>query len=620
MVNPLIKAVGQAAKKPVKKGAEEAISKAAESAGMKAPVVAQKDLTTLQDSYTSLGDRIRMEAELKRKMMEGFDYKYDKGQRVFTEDSAAKNKAPYEILFRTRTGNQVMREDHPTLGPGLGRPIIDPETGRARRTPYEPGYRVRSMSDEGEVYEFEIPASAIKGDVEMARGGKVHLSSNPDTMRMELEERKFDKGGAAFGVFPQMKPRRSGRTDNADEAMFRGLARGFAAGATGAPGDVELIARLLANTPGVQAYGEATGAATPGKYRQGEVGLETRLPTSEEMEKRIPFRQENPSALERAATGIGQIGGGFYTGPGAPIRAATAIPSAVARAGRDFVMAAGQPAVNVVKPKGGNWLTGNVEQKLANIKVKYPSATFDEPEKNFAILVRDHGVEGAEEILRAGTYRYPLIKEDMALNQWIDKTLGKYIKNEMGTPSDPVRRAIDKKFKEVEAKFEKDMARAERTAERAAQETDPRRKGNLERQAQREAAAARQERQLAADNIYNTNMQPGGEYAADFQRKNAAKFSGPEYGKVMAETPAGKAFEDAADELIVTSPAEDLKNWEGNLKNSPWLATVDPNTPVHHFSGGTRQAAGFDHMIDILRQDLAAGRLKPEDLKNLTVD
>lgn len=69
MVNPFIKAVGQAAKKPVKKGAEEAISKAAESAGMKAPVVAQKDLTTLQDSYTSLGDRIRMEAELKRKMM-----------------------------------------------------------------------------------------------------------------------------------------------------------------------------------------------------------------------------------------------------------------------------------------------------------------------------------------------------------------------------------------------------------------------------------------------------------------------------------------------------------------------------------------------------------------------
>jgi hypothetical protein len=162
---------------------------------MKAPVVAQKDLTTLQDSYTSLGDRIRMEAELKRKMMEGFDYKYDKGQRVFTEDSAAKNKAPYEILFRTRTGNQVMREDHPTLGPGLGRPIIDPETGRARRTPYEPGYRVRSMSDEGEVYEFEIPASAIKGDVEMARGGKVYISSNPDTMRMELDERRMGGGG-----------------------------------------------------------------------------------------------------------------------------------------------------------------------------------------------------------------------------------------------------------------------------------------------------------------------------------------------------------------------------------------------------------------------------------------
>jgi hypothetical protein len=191
----LAKAIGQAARKAPKAGAEEAIVKAAESAGMKAPVVAQKELTTLQDSYTSLGDRVKMEAELARRQMEGFDYKYDKGQRVFTKSGAEKNLPPYEIVRRTRVGNQPMREDSPKHGPGMGRPVIDPETGKTMRTPYEPGYRVRRETGPDEWYETDIPQSVIVGDVDMARGGPVHISNNPDTMRLELNERRMGAGG-----------------------------------------------------------------------------------------------------------------------------------------------------------------------------------------------------------------------------------------------------------------------------------------------------------------------------------------------------------------------------------------------------------------------------------------
>ena len=191
----LAKAIGQAARKAPKAGAEEAIVKAAESAGMKAPVVAQKELTTLQDSYTSLGDRVKMEAELARRQMEGFDYKYDKGQRVFTKSGAEKNLPPYEIVRRTRVGNQPMREDSPKHGPGMGRPVIDPETGKTMRTPYEPGYRVRRETGPDEWYETDIPQSVIVGDVDMAKGGPVHISNNPDTMRLELNERRMGAGG-----------------------------------------------------------------------------------------------------------------------------------------------------------------------------------------------------------------------------------------------------------------------------------------------------------------------------------------------------------------------------------------------------------------------------------------
>lgn len=145
--------------------AGKAIAKAAQEAGLAKPVTAEKDLTTLQDFHTSLGDRVRAEAELARRMMEGFDYKYDKGQRVFTKDSAAKNRAPYEIIERTRVGNQVMREGDNPIGK-----VLRDEAGKAKRTPYEPGYRVRSQQGD-DSSEFIIPASAILGDVEMALGG-----------------------------------------------------------------------------------------------------------------------------------------------------------------------------------------------------------------------------------------------------------------------------------------------------------------------------------------------------------------------------------------------------------------------------------------------------------------
>ena len=149
--------------------AGKAIQKAAKEAGMKAPQTAEKDLTTLQDAHTSLGDAVRARVAEANKMMEGFEYKYDKGQRVFTKDSAAKNRPPLTIVGRTRVGNQVMYE---RPGDMTSKKIIDPATGRAKRTPYEPGYRIR-QEDGDDWMEYDIPASAILGDVEMAQGGEI---------------------------------------------------------------------------------------------------------------------------------------------------------------------------------------------------------------------------------------------------------------------------------------------------------------------------------------------------------------------------------------------------------------------------------------------------------------
>jgi hypothetical protein len=152
--------------------AAELMGKAAKSAGMKAPVTAKKNLTTLEDTYQSLGDRIREGAADRQNLMESMPFKYDKGHRVFTESSARKNWPPYTVVRRTLHGNDPMREDHPKLGPGLGKPIKDPQTGKTRRTPYEPGYIVRMEYKPGDWHEFSLPESAIVGRVEMAEGGQ----------------------------------------------------------------------------------------------------------------------------------------------------------------------------------------------------------------------------------------------------------------------------------------------------------------------------------------------------------------------------------------------------------------------------------------------------------------
>jgi hypothetical protein len=100
------------------------------------------------------------------------------------------------------------------------------------------------------------------------------------------------------------------------------------------------------------------------------------------------------------------------------LRAVAALPSAVSRAGRDFLMA-GSP-VNVVKPKGGNWLAGSVERAIEPMQKRVTQAA----EQNF------NPAQGM-------TFR-EIYSQD-ALNKWLETKLAKYIRNEMATPEDPLR-------------------------------------------------------------------------------------------------------------------------------------------------------------------------------------
>jgi hypothetical protein len=143
------------------------------------PPMAEKNLTTLQDFHTSLGDNIRKRSADMQNMIESTPYKYDVGHHVFTEDSARKNFPPMKILSRVMVGNDPIR-----VG-GVGSKVIkDPATGKTMRTPHEPGYRVRLEHSPENWSEFRIPETAIKGKVELARGGRVTHAHH-----LDIEER-----------------------------------------------------------------------------------------------------------------------------------------------------------------------------------------------------------------------------------------------------------------------------------------------------------------------------------------------------------------------------------------------------------------------------------------------
>jgi hypothetical protein len=100
--------------------------------------------------------------------------------------------------------------------------------------------------------------------------------------------------------------------------------------------------------------------------------------------------------------------------------------------------------LGVIKNKGGNWLTGSVENALKGLKklpgVDREPGTFDG--------MTPRAIEQAQ------------IK--FAVDDWIDGPLTNYIKNSMATPEDPIRLRADKMAAAAKARLDRDVAKAQK--------------------------------------------------------------------------------------------------------------------------------------------------------------
>jgi hypothetical protein len=200
------------------------------------------------------------------------------------------------------------------------------------------------------------------------------------------------------------------------------------------------------------------------------------------------------------------------------------------------------PQAGVIKTKGGNWLnSGSVERSLEGLKRKVTS-------ENLA----NYTPEQAERLAASGR-----LDRNDALNKWVDRNLTNYIKKEMATPEDPVRR-------------------------------------------------------LAEEGV--VHISPG---QVGINRYKAPKVREVEGGEALGMSDEARAWEDSTD--VAISPIT-IKSLHPDYRE-PWMESASPSTRVYEPTRNfDTRALGFDHIMDVLREDLATGRIRPEQLSKVSME
>lgn len=329
-------------------------------------------------------------------------------------------------------------------------------------------------------------------------------------------------------------PRRAERNNDRVAASNAPLAllRGWAAGTAGLPGDLEGLVRML-----------------PGIERKEPV-----LPTSEFYKEWLPLRGDSPT--ERAFTELGNLTGGagatnvaraLKTGASAGSRGAlSAIRTAAENAAVPRTL---HPQAGVIKMKGGNWLTGSVEDALKGLKRTSSGNVVRGVDQGLPIELSDLAdfeAIAAAHPEHAAALNLSQKRSDAALNTWLDKKLARYVKNEMATPEDPVRAL----------------------AERGVLHYEPRpTSGSVGR---------------AMEHRAETGFPTGG----------------------YSENDLARNYEIMTDSSV---RGESARSWLDNasedvLSTMPWINKVPPETMVYEKnSPGLAHNLGFDHLVDELR-------------------
>jgi hypothetical protein len=300
---------------------------------------------------------------------------------------------------------------------------------------------------------------------------------------------------------------------------------------------------------------------------------------------------------------------------------------------------------NVIKPYGGNWLGGGEGQIVTpegNLQ-RLKTSTFvgETP----AERIPKH-----EELLNDPTLNQDQrnrvqrmldqTKGEAAVDKWIDSNLTNYVKKEMGTRDDPVRKLAEEGI--VHTPLNNDPDRMEYLqAIRKAEGYPAEGMGKSE--------LAKQWENISDDSIRVTKAGKIQDAATIASKLEQARIEMDAYSKELNKKFLARMSDQTGKEIFSPKEAEMLMNmqdWQkadilGDPKYSelkenlyglmareqgfekrageanPFVSKLDPETKL--YSGSTYDL-GFDHIIDVLREDVAAGRIRPEQLNKVSME
>ena len=163
-----------------------------------------------------------------------------------------------------------------------------------------------------------------------------------------------------------------------------------------------------------------------------------------------------------------------------------------------------------------------------------------------------------------------LSPQDAALNKWIQSNLTNYVKKEMATPEDPVRRLAEQDITHFP---------------------------------------------IAED--------------PTFWNRQGESARGQLGGTQMAQSDLAKQWENRSDSMIGRDTAQEFQDMMRQApgmfdKESDWIKKLPPETDLYKTRGVGRrfnpQDLGFDHVLDVLREDVASGRIRPEQLNKVSME
>ncbi len=214
-------------------------------------------------------------------------------------------------------------------------------------------------------------------------------------------------------------------------------------------------------------------------------------------------------------------------------------------------------AMAVVKPRGGNWFTGSGSEMESAIK----------------------------DLLKGQDGRRVSAVEGSALNKWLEGPLQRYIKRDLATEADPIRKLL---------------------------EQDPPISHMLPRE------------------LLNGGDADWQDWIVQQALKNRFASGHPREG--IAKSGYARAWEDRADGLLTSNPASLIQKYSWMPPEHPmradWVNKLHPDEPIYDFAGDEAPDwLGFSHLRDELWNAVRAGsdlpenlRLKPEDFQQMGIE